>query len=387
MKTFSNQLFNIGIVGDETALNTLRHRTLNIINIIFITLMGLVVISRLFNSQFDVDFLNSAFIIVACIALFWSYQGNLDRSILLSSFIVTFLGLMLVFFELLKPLQLIPQATLLMGIFILIYRNRTSRYLFLLYCLTLLFLIFLKYEYPIFNTLISISQIFGISLAFIYFVNYLELQDKSLKNTIISLENSNLQKEELNHALREKNEELSTFTHIISHDLKSPITGIISYANLIEREVSFEDKAKEYLDDLVTSANTMNQLIEDLLLYSSLELRNDTGFEVVDLTLLVKEILESYNIKSIEKELLLEVGDLSTIYGNKKLINTLFHNLISNAFKYQPKDQPQHIPSIFINTKLTDLSQRMILVRDNGIGRKEEDIENLFTPFRRFHSS
>jgi len=93
-----------------------------------------------------------------------------------------------------------------------------------------------------------------------------------------------------------------------------------------------------------------------------------------------------YKYEIINKEVAFEVGKLPEVTGNQQLLRTLFHNLISNAIKYQPKCKPNYIPKISINSS-DDSNYHFIIVSDNGIGIKEEYIENLFTPFKRFHTN
>ena len=72
------------------------------------------------------------------------------------------------------------------------------------------------------------------------------------------------------------------------------------------------------------------------------------------------------------------------VNGDILSLRTVFHNLISNAFKYQPNKEG-HIPEVSFTSK-EDQNDHIIYIEDNGIGIKEEFVDQVFEPFKRNHS-
>lgn len=202
------------------------------------------------------------------------------------------------------------------------------------------------------------------------------------------LQLQNKEKQIFLNQIENKNEELITFSNIMSHDLKAPLRTISAFTGLVEKQVqgNFQkEKVLSYTNFITNSAESMRSLIEDLLLYSRVNLEKSEFSDVSlnDLTLLVLPAF-SYDINL--SKAVVNVAELPTIKGNKGLLKTVFHNLISNAIKYQPKDKSNHQAKVDIWAMETE-NQHCIFIQDNGIGIKSSYVEKLFQPFVRFHAS
>jgi len=194
-----------------SSLNKLRFKTISIFNAIFIAFMLFTIAVRLLNGQTTVAIANSIAVTLIATSLFLGFRGFLNASILISCFVLTTLTFILAYSKLLEAVHIIPQFTLLLASFIIILKIKISRYIYITCCLVLLLLIFQNLNYPITASLPFIVQIFGFSIAFNYFVNHLEKQDKSLNLVILELSNLNRKQKTLNKSLINKNEELKTF--------------------------------------------------------------------------------------------------------------------------------------------------------------------------------
>lgn len=383
-KSFS--VFNKSADQHLSSLDKLRMRTITIFNILFVSIMVFVIIGRIQNNQTTVALINSVAVILILISILLSYKGLLNTSILVSCFVLTGLTFMLAYTKLLEPIHIIPQLTLLLATFIIILRTKHLRYLYITCCLFLLLLVCYKHEYQTLPSILFIIQIFGFSLAFNYFVNFLEYQDKSLNLAVSDLKISNDQQEVLNRHLFTKNEELKMFNHIMSHDLKSPLRTINSFSALIRKRIEFKEKShEEYFEFIEQAAENMKNLIDELLLFHKVE-QEEVKFEAVRIDEVFDTIISTYDYDLKQENLEFHTGVLPVIKGNKFLLKTLFSNLASNAVKYQPKNNKDHKPKIEIKSyQSSDAIE--IYFADNGIGIKDEYLENLFKPFKRFHSN
>ena len=189
------------------------------------------------------------------------------------------------------------------------------------------------------------------------------------------------QQEKTNLKLKGINNDLEQFTYMASHDLKSPLRNISAFCSFIEDENTSKEEIKEYTGLIKKDANKMTNLITSLLDYSKIGF-NEVEKESIDLTRLLKKVIEGLNQNIEEKNAVVSFDNLENIEGNAILLNQLFNNLINNALKYNDKETPRiEINGNQINQKL------QISIKDNGIGIPENKIPEIFNAFTRAHSA
>jgi signal transduction histidine kinase/CHASE3 domain sensor protein len=206
-----------------------------------------------------------------------------------------------------------------------------------------------------------------------------------------------LELEESNIELKSINEELESFNNIVSHDLQEPLHKIqmfISRIGVNDKE-TISEQGKVYLSKIGISANKMQTLLIDLVNYSR-TVKGDKVFEEVNLNDIVNLVINDLSSSIDDKKAVIEVGSLPMIKGISFQIDQLFVNLISNSLKYS-KDTitPQiniYIEHIgideFYNDKLIlDSDYHKIVIRDNGIGFKQEYADKIFMLFQRLETS
>jgi PAS domain S-box-containing protein len=181
--------------------------------------------------------------------------------------------------------------------------------------------------------------------------------------------------------LARSNTELEQFAYIASHDLQEPLRMVTSYLQLLESR--YKDKldqdAKDFISFAVDGSNRMRSLIHSLLEYS--RINRVKAFEIIDVNLLLKEVLENLSTSIKENKATIKIEDLPKINGDPILINQLFQNLIQNAIKFRNTRNPQ----IDISCK-EEKDEYLFSVKDNGIGIQKEYIDKIFIIFKRLHS-
>ena len=271
-------------------------------------------------------------------------------------------------------------------IYLILIRGLKARLVYTTVCLIIFFLpgIYTAYEFP--ENLIKSIQIFTLISVPILISSFLEFQDSKVISLNRELENKYNEKIKLSKELYEKNQDLQTFSNIMSHDLKAPLRSIISFTQLIKNSKEpLSNKNGEYFSFITSSAKSMEVLISELLTYTKIDQTN-VSFEKTNLNSIVTEIKQFYANDIETGKIQLKCENLPEIYGDKVLLKTLFRNLISNAFKYQPKNKIAHIPSVEISSTLVE-SNIIVSIKDNGIGINEEYKDKLFEPFERLHNS
>lgn len=197
-------------------------------------------------------------------------------------------------------------------------------------------------------------------------------QKKIIENNTALLE-ENLRKLEMSY------KELQQFSYIVSHDLKSPLRTISSFAQILKEDYGdqLDDAASEYVDLIITGTFQMDKVIRALLDYARVGHRSErfihTDFnEVLDVVKLhLRKEIQDHHAQII-------CEPLPTVFGNKTAFIQLFQNLTSNAIKFRG-DQP---PKISISCS-EEQGQWQFRFADNGIGIDEKYREKIFLPFQR----
>ena len=175
---------------------------------------------------------------------------------------------------------------------------------------------------------------------------------------------------------RMKNE----FVHTISHDLRSPLTSVLGYTELIQRVGSINEQQIEFLDRIRSSVESITALVNDLLDLSRLEAGFDTRREFVRLENILKFALDTMEgqFKVNNLKLQLDIGkDIPELRGNPIRLRQLLDNLLSNAAKYSGKGS-----TISVSLHAED-SQIIFSVTDEGVGIPQTEQARIFEKFYR----
>lgn len=191
------------------------------------------------------------------------------------------------------------------------------------------------------------------------------------------------QLQEANETLQAVNSELDNFARTVSHDLKSPLNGVIGFTNLLQSSYDhvLDDSGKEYLHWILESAQTMVHLIDDLLMFSYTA-RKDISRETVDLSAMAREVVMVLQRSNNQKDYSVTIQDNIATIADSGLMRVVLTNLLGNAIKYS-KNTSQ--PEIIFGSKIMG-DKQIMYVKDNGAGFDMKKADELFKPFVRLHS-
>lgn len=192
---------------------------------------------------------------------------------------------------------------------------------------------------------------------------------------ITELKKLELQRQELLSDLEKRNEELKEYAHVVSHDLKSPLRSIHALVSWIkeDNENALEKASIDNLNLVQITVEKMERLITDILNYSSMS-QNIVEPQSTDINMLCDEIKSLFVIPdniTIKRNKI-----LPTITGDKIKLHQLFQNLLSNAIRYNDKEEG--IIEIDFEDKGT---QYLFSIKDNGIGIEEKYFDKIFEIF------
>jgi len=345
---------------------------------------------RYFHFPIYLTWINISEILIYVFSLILFYKNKRELSILLTALGIPVIFIYILFFLGLDIAIMFKNSFWFLLSFMLIYiiiiRRKIVRQVYIVFCLAVYFIpgALISYNSP--GDFIKIIQILSLILIPYIISTFIEKQDAQIFNLNNNLKLRLREKEILAGELKNKNEELITFSHIMSHDLKTPLNTILSFAKLIKKKKSFDDSEQEkYFAYIENSAVSMASLIDDLLTYSQIE-SEKKELKMVALNNIVEEVKSHFQFDLIHEKTKLNISNLPNILGDEQMLKTLFHNLISNAIKYQHKNKTNHTPIISI-THHTNNINNFIIIEDNGIGIDDRYIHDLFEPFKRFHNN
>jgi len=182
--------------------------------------------------------------------------------------------------------------------------------------------------------------------------------------------------------LEELNQHKSMFVSTVSHDLKTPLTSIKIFAEmLLDNEKTLSVKSKNHLEIIEGETDRLTRLINNVLDFSKIEKGvKDYSFREIHFNKIVKDVIElmQYTLKMRGFKLETKLGDFNDlINGDADAITEAIENVISNAIRFST-DKKEITISTFSKDNFVCVS-----VKDNGIGINQSDIEKIFDPFCR----
>lgn len=168
------------------------------------------------------------------------------------------------------------------------------------------------------------------------------------------------------------------FISVASHELKTPLTSLKGYIQLMEYQNNLPESSKIFVTKATSSINKLQHLIDQLLDASKIQAgKLKFNKQELDLTKLVEQCIETsqymYPAFKIKKDLEKNI----TVYGNDERLEQVVMNLISNAVKYSPNNKEIVIKASRNGTKA------MVSVKDFGIGMSITDQKSIFQRFYR----
>ncbi len=193
--------------------------------------------------------------------------------------------------------------------------------------------------------------------------------------------NENLERRAIE--LEKANQELDAFAYSVSHDLRTPLASIDSFARLIAQGYAeqFAPEGRQFLQLIQENATAMNRLIQDLLLFSRAS-RQPLKKQHVAPAELAQQALEDLKELQAGRQVEVTVGNMPPCQADPMLLKQVYANLLSNALKFTTT---RPVARIEIGYR-DDPSEPAYFVQDNGVGFNMDRADRLFGVFQRLHS-
>lgn len=173
------------------------------------------------------------------------------------------------------------------------------------------------------------------------------------------------------------------FTANVSHELKTPLTSISGYSELIENGMAANEDVIRFAKEIHRNSNRLLALINDILRLSELDnLDRDITFEKIDLSELASNCIGLLELSAKRHGINMELsGKNAEVYANKEMMEELIYNLCDNAIRYNNENG-----SVYVST-YEDGNTAVVSVRDTGIGISKENQQRIFERFYRVDKS
>lgn len=173
------------------------------------------------------------------------------------------------------------------------------------------------------------------------------------------------------------------FTANVSHELKTPLTSISGYAELIESGMAQGEQAKTFAAEIHKSANRLLTLINDIIRLSQMDApMPDLKFEPVDLAQIATNTFEQLEMSARKADVTLQLdAKTAMVEADRQMMDELLYNLCDNAIRY-------NVHGGSVKLEVRPIRDKVIVcVQDTGIGISPENQEHVFERFYRVDKS
>jgi chemotaxis family two-component system sensor kinase Cph1 len=183
--------------------------------------------------------------------------------------------------------------------------------------------------------------------------------------------------------LERSNAELKKFAYVASHDLQEPLNQVANFVQLLEMRYNDEldEDGKEFIGFAVDGVSLMQTLIDDVLVYSKVDLKG-IEWELTEVETALNQALANLRGRIAETGAEISYNSMPTIVADSTQLMQLFQNLLGNAIKFRKKDEA---PRIHVGVQRQEDSW-LFSVQDNGIGIDPQFADRIFVIFQRLHT-
>jgi PAS domain S-box-containing protein len=184
------------------------------------------------------------------------------------------------------------------------------------------------------------------------------------------------------------NRQLEAFSYSVSHDLRSPLSAVDGFSDLLDRAIAKAEptaqteRNRHYLARIRAGVSQMGELIDAMLTLAQVS-RSSLRWEPVDLSALATAVLDGWREREPTRKARIQVEPGLKGQGDPRLLKQVLDNLLGNAWKFSAK---QPVTDIAFGHEVNEAGETAYFVRDKGAGFDMAYAEKLFGAFQRLHS-
>ncbi len=184
------------------------------------------------------------------------------------------------------------------------------------------------------------------------------------------------------------NKQLEAFSYSVSHDLRTPLSSVDGFSNLLEKSIGkglqteSAQQSLHYLSRIRAGVSQMGELIDAMLSLARVS-RTDLKWEPANLSAMAEALLKTYQEREPKRAVRLHVEPGLVTQGDPRLLNQVLDNLLGNAWKFSNREK---CTDIRFGREQQGSDEMVYFVRDKGAGFDMAYAEKLFGAFQRLHS-
>lgn len=184
------------------------------------------------------------------------------------------------------------------------------------------------------------------------------------------------------------------FTANVSHELKTPLTAISGYSEIIQNGMADEEDTKRFAGEIHKNSDRLLSLINDIIKLSSLDFKttDEVSMEKLNLAEMARSCVDTLSVTASKSNVNMHFeGESAYVTGNREMIEELLVNVCGNAIRYNKPNG-----DVYVSVKHTGSRQQggvqhgdcvELSIRDTGIGIPKEDLDRVFERFYRVDKS
>ena len=179
--------------------------------------------------------------------------------------------------------------------------------------------------------------------------------------------------------------DLEAFNFSVSHDLRAPLRPLAGFSSFLLEDYAdkLDAQGRDYLERIRAAVTRMNQLIDDMLMFSRTT-REKVERSTVDLAAIARDVIEDLRRAEPNRAVELQAVAEARVQGDARLLRIALENLLRNAWKFSRDAAPARIE---LGKQPRGADGTVYFVRDNGAGFDARYASRLFQPFQRLHST
>ena len=224
---------------------------------------------------------------------------------------------------------------------------------------------------------IGICLFLAIAAIFLFYTTGIKIKNNK------ALLKRNEEFEDQNRKLGESNQALSQFAYVAAHDLKEPLRNIGSFINLLQKRYGhqFGEEANGYMSYIKSGATRMNNLLVDLLEFSTLTTQ-EASDELINIRSVVSEVIGNLQTRIEEQKAIIKYPDkMPSVHMKRNHLVQVLQNLVCNSLKFV-----EGVPEVSIQY-FPEPDHILLMVEDNGIGINKDYKNKVFLLFQQLEKN
>jgi len=209
----------------------------------------------------------------------------------------------------------------------------------------------------------------------------------SIQRDVTDQKNAEAEKEILLNQLVLNNKELTQFSYITTHNLRAPLTNLVSICKLIQADKIADERTRKLIEGFKMSTNILNDTLNDLIKILIIKENTNWKRETIEFNAVLEKVKASMMLKILNNVATIKTdfSQVPTVVFSGAYLESIFLNLLSNALKYA---HPQRHPVINIQSRIEGDGNRVLIFSDNGLGMNMDRVKHkIFGLHQRFHEN